>query len=99
MKLVPPERLLRAQLLQVLYTIRSERQLMEQMSHNLPFRWFVGLTVDDVVWDYSTFSKNRGRLLEHDIIPALFDEIVPIARKCNLLSEDHFSVDGTLIQA
>ncbi|MEW5251688.1 IS5 family transposase, partial [Microbulbifer discodermiae] len=96
---IPPERLLRAQLLQVLYTIRSERQLMEQMSYNLLFRWFVGLTVDDVVWDHSTFSKNRDRLLEHDVIPALFEEVVAIARKRNLLSEEHFSVDGTLIQA
>ncbi|MEW5249327.1 IS5 family transposase [Microbulbifer discodermiae] len=96
---IPPERLLRAQLLQVLYTIRSERQLMEQMSYNLLFRWFVGLTVDDVVWNHSTFSKNRDRLLEHDVIPALFEEVVAIARKRNLLSEEHFSVDGTLIQA
>jgi transposase len=96
---IPPERLLRAQLLQVLYTIRSERQLMEQMSYNLLFRWFTGLTIDDPVWDHSTFSKNRDRLLEHEIIPALFEEVVELARKQNLLSEDHFSVDGTLIQA
>ncbi len=96
---IPPERLLRAQLLQVLYTIRSERQLMEQMNYNLLFRWFTGLTIDDVVWDHSTFSKNRDRLLEHDIIPALFVEVVELARKKDFLSEDHFSVDGTLIQA
>lgn len=96
---IPPERLLRAQLLQVLYTVRSERQLMEQISYNLLFRWFIGLTVDDQVWDHSTFSKNRDRLLEHDVIPALFEEVVEQARNQDLLSTDHFSVDGTLIQA
>ena len=96
---IPPERLLRALLLQVLFSIRSERQLMEQMEYNLLFRWFTGLTIDDEVWDHSTFSKNRDRLLEHDIIPELFDEVVALAGKKNLLSEDHFSVDGTLIQA
>ncbi len=96
---IAPERLLRAQLLQVLFSIRSERQLMEQMHYNLLFRWFTGLSIDDEVWDHSTFSKNRDRLLEHDIIPALFEEVVELARKKSLLSEDHFSVDGTLIQA
>lgn len=96
---IPPERLLRAQLLQVLYSIRSERQLMEQMHYNLLFRWFTGLSIDDPVWDHSTFSKNRDRLLEHDIVPQLFAEVVEMARKNNLLSADHFSVDGTLIQA
>lgn len=96
---IPPERLLRAQLLQVLYSIRSERQLMEQMNYNLLFRWFTGLSIDDVVWDHSSFSKNRDRLLEHTIIPALFEEVVALAQKKDLLSDDHFSVDGTLIQA
>ncbi len=96
---IPPERLLRALLLQVLFSIRSERQLMEQMQYNLLFRWFTGLTIDDEVWDHSTFSKNRDRLLEHDIIPELFGEVVLLASNKNLLSEDHFSVDGTLIQA
>ena len=96
---IPPERLLRAQLLQVLYTIRSERQLVEQLNYNLLFRWFVGLSIDDAVWSHSTFSKNRDRLLEHEIIPALFEEVVELARKQDLLSEEHFSVDGTLIQA
>jgi len=96
---IPPERLLRAQLLQVLYTIRSERQLMEQTHYNLLFRWFIGLSIDDPVWNHSTFSKNRDRLLEHDIIPALFAEVVELARQQGLLSEEHFSVDGTLIQA
>lgn len=96
---IPPERLLRAQLLQVLYTIRSERQLMEQIQYNLLFRWFIGLTVDDAVWDHSSFSKNRDRLLEHDVIPVLFEEIIALARKKDLISDEHFSVDGTLIQA
>jgi len=96
---IPPERLLRAQLLQVLYTIRSERQLVEQINYNLLYRWFVGLSIDDEVWSHSTFSKNRDRLLEHDVIPALFAEVVELARKKSLLSEEHFSVDGTLIQA
>jgi len=96
---IPPERLLRAQLLQVLYSIRSERQLMEQIQYNLLFRWFIGLTVDDPVWNHSSFSKNRDRLLEHDVIPALFEEIIELARKDDLISEEHFSVDGTLIQA
>ena len=96
---IAPERLLRAQLLQVLYTIRSERQLVEQINYNLLFRWFVGLSIDDEVWSHSTFSKNRDRLLAHAVIPALFAEVVALARKRNLLSEEHFSVDGTLIQA
>lgn len=96
---IAPERLLRAQLLQVLYTIRSERQLVEQINYNLLFRWFVGLSIDDEVWSHSTFSKNRDRLLEHEVIPALFAEVVALARKRHLLSDDHFSVDGTLIQA
>ncbi len=96
---IPPERLLRALLLQVLYSIRSERQLMEQTNYNMLFRWFIGLSLDCEAWNHSTFSKNRDRLLNHDIIPALFEEVVELARKQKLLSEDHFSVDGTLIQA
>lgn len=96
---IPPERLIRAQFLQVLYSIRSERQLVEQINYNLLYRWFVGLTIDDSVWDHSTFTANRGRLLEYDVIPELFDAVVNLARKKQLLSEDHFSVDGTLIQA
>ena len=72
---------------------------MEQMHYNLLFRWFTGLSIDDEVWDHSTFSKNRDRLLEYDIMPALFEEVVELARKKSLLSEDHFNVDGTLIQA
>lgn len=96
---IAPEKLLRAQLLQVLYSIRSERQLVEQLHYNLLFRWFVGLAIDDVVWNHSTFSKNRDRLLEHEVIPELFAEVVKLAGKHDLLSTEHFSVDGTLIQA
>lgn len=96
---IAPEKLLRAQLLQVLYSIRSERQLVEQLHYNLLFRWFVGLSIDDTVWDHSSFSKNRDRLLEHEVIPDLFAEVVNAAGKRQLLSTDHFSVDGTLIQA
>lgn len=96
---IPPERLVRALLLQVLYTIRSERQLMEQVRYNMLYRWFVGLTMDDEVWNHSTFSKNRDRLLAHDVVGELFQTVVEMARSRDLLSEDHFSVDGTLIQA
>ena len=96
---IAPERLIRAQLLQVLYSIRSERQLVEQIHYNLLYRWFIGLTIDDEVWDHSTFSANRDRLIENDVICQLFDEVVVIARQKGLLSDDHFSVDGTLIQA
>lgn len=96
---IAPERLLRAQLLQVLYSIRSERQLCEQLQYNLLFRWFVGLPIDETAWDHSTFSKNRDRLLEQAVVPELFAEVVASARRHRLLSEEHFSVDGTLIQA
>lgn len=96
---IPPERLIRAQLLQVLYSIRSERQLVEQINYNLLYRWFVGFTIDDPVWDHSTFSINRDRLLENDVITELFEEVVHLARQQKLLSDEHFSVDGTLIQA
>jgi transposase len=96
---IPPERLLRASLLQVLYSIRSERQLMEQLDYNLLFRWFVGLQIDDAVWNPSTFSKNRDRLAQADVGKQFFDEIVDTARRSGLTSSDHFSVDGTLIAA
>lgn len=96
---IPPERLIRASLLQVLYSIRSERQLMEQMDYNLMFRWFVGLSVDEPVWNASTFSKNRDRLVQADVGRRLFDEIVALARRHGLTSDEHFSVDGTLIAA
>jgi transposase len=96
---IPPEKLLRALLLQVLYTVRSERMLMEQLDYNLLFRWFVGLNMDDGVWDPTVFSKNRDRLLEADIARLFFQAVVEEARVLNLLSDEHFSVDGTLIEA
>ena len=96
---IPPEFLVRASLLQVFYSIRSERMLMEQLDYNLLFRWFVGLSVDDQVWDASTFSKNRDRLVAADVGKALFDEVVRLARRKRLTSSEHFSVDGTLIAA
>jgi transposase len=96
---IPPEKLLRALLLQVLYTIRSERLLMEQLDYNLLFRWFVGLNMDDPIWDASTFSKNRERLLKGEVAHAFFDQVLAQARERALLSADHFTVDGTLIEA
>lgn len=96
---IPPEHLLRALLLQVLYSIRSERQIVEQINYNLLYRWFVGLTIDDKVWNHSSFTTNRDRLLNNDVITELFEEVVNQARKKQLLSDEHFSVDGTLIQA
>jgi transposase len=96
---IAPEKLLRALLLQVLYTVRSERLLMEQLDDNLLFRWFVGLNMDDPVWDPSTFSKNRERLLEGDVARAFFDQVLGQARERGLLSDEHFTVDGTLIEA
>lgn len=96
---IAPEKLMRAMLLQVLYSIRSERQLMEQVTYNLLFRWFVGLSIDDPVWNHSVFSKNRDRLIEHEAVTALFNATVEMAKARGLLSGEHFSVDGTLIQA
>ncbi|MBM3551421.1 MAG: IS5 family transposase [Alphaproteobacteria bacterium] len=96
---IPPEKLLRAMLLQAFYSIRSERQLMERLEFDLLFRWFVGLGVDDPVWDHSVFSKNRDRLLAGDIAVKLLNAILEQPRVKRLLSTDHFSVDGTLIQA
>jgi transposase len=96
---IPPERLLRALLLQVLYTIRSERMLMEQLDYNMLFRWFVGLSMDDPIWDPTVFTKNRQRLLEGNIARAFFKEVLALAREKGLLSDEHFSVDGTLIEA
>lgn len=86
-------------LLQVFYSIRSERQLMEQVQYNLLFRWFIGLSMDDAVWVPTVFTKNRERLIEHDVVVALFNEIVAMADARGWLSGEHFSVDGTLIQA
>jgi transposase len=96
---IPPEKLLRALLLQVLYTVRSERLLMEQLEYNLLFRWFVGLNLDEPVWVPTVFSKNRDRLLEGDIAERFFEEVLKQARAADLLSDEHFSVDGTLIEA
>ncbi len=96
---IAPEKLLRALLLQVFYSVRSERMLMEQMRYNLLFRWFIGLAIEDAVWDHSVFSKNRDRLLEHEVVEAFFTEVMSLADKRGLLSREHFSVDGTLIQA
>ena len=96
---IAPEKLMRALLLQVFYSVRSERQLMEQIRYNLLFRWFVGLAIDDAPWDHSVFSKNRDRLLEHEVLEVFFTEVMTLADKAGLLSKEHFSVDGTLIQA
>jgi transposase len=96
---IAPQKLLRAMLLQVLYSVRSERMLMEQIQYNLLLRWFVGLSMDDPVWVPTVFTKNRQRLIEHDAVVELFNQIVQQAQQRELLSNEHFSVDGTLIQA
>lgn len=96
---IAPEKLLRAMLIQVFFSVRSERQLMEQVRYNLLYRWFIGLAIDDEVWDHSSFSKNRDRLLEHAVVERFFTEVMSLADKRKLLSKEHFSVDGTLIQA
>lgn len=96
---IPPEHLLRALLLQVLYSIRSERQLMQHLDYNLLYRWFVGLAIDDPVWNHASFSKNRDRLLDGDVAEAFFEAVLGQARRKKLLSKEHFTVDGTLIQA
>lgn len=96
---IPPEQLLRALLLQSLYTIRSERLLMEEIDYSVLFRWFVGLGMDDAIWSPTTFSKNRDRLLRSDVAAAFFDAVVAQARAADLLSDEHFTVDGTLLEA
>src|ERR1700751_5096778 len=96
---IPPERLLRALLLQMLYTVRSERLLMEQLDYNFLFRWFVGLSIDDAVWDVTVFTKNRDRMLKGDVAEAFFGAVLAQARERGLLSDEHFTVDGTLIEA
>jgi transposase len=96
---IPPEQLLRALLLQVLYTIRSERQLMEQLDYNLLYRWFVGLTPDDAVWVPTVFTKNRDRLLDGNLAEAFFNQVLTVANGHRLLSHEHFTVDGTLLEA
>src|SRR3954463_7010074 len=96
---IAPEKLLRALLLQILYTVRSERLLMEQLQYNLLFRWFVGLNMDESVWVATVFTKNRDRLLEGEIAGLFFSGVLAQARAADLLSDEHFSVDGTLIEA
>ena len=96
---IPPEKLLRASLLQAFYSIRSERQLMERLQFDLLFRWFVGLGIDDPVWDHSVFSKNRDRLLEGEIAAKFLASVLMQPKVKRLLSSDHFSVDGTLVEA
>ena len=96
---IPPERLLRALLLQAFYTVRSERQLMEQLDYNLLFRWFVGLSTDDPVGDATVFCKNRDRLLDGDIAAKFFASVLNLPQVRSQLSSEHFSVDGTLIEA
>jgi transposase len=96
---IPPERLLRALLLQILYSIRSERLLMEQLEYNLLFRWFVGLGIDDPVWVATVFTKNRDRLLQGEVAQEFFEAVLAQGRDHGLLSSEHFSVDGTLIEA
>jgi transposase len=96
---IPPEKLLRALLLQVLYTLRSERLLMEELDYNLLFRWFVGLNVDEAVWDATVYCKNRERLLKGAVAEAFFQEVLKLAGEHDLLSDEHFTVDGTLIEA
>src|SRR5260370_39723222 len=96
---IAPEKLRRALLLQAFYRVRSERLLMEQLDYNLLFRWFVGMNVDDAVWDVTVFTKNRDRLLEGEIAKVFFDEVLAQAAQQGLLSDEHFTVDGTLIEA
>src|SRR5258708_369956 len=96
---IAPEKLLRALLLQALYSVRSERMLMEQLDYNLLFRWFVGLNMDDPIWDVTVFTKNRERLLDGDIAEAFFQAVLKQAGERNLLSDEHFTVDGTLLEA
>ena len=96
---VPPEWLLRGLVLQALYGIRSERLLCEQLGYNMLYRWFVGLSMDDQPWDHSTYTRNRDRLIAHEVVRALFGQVMQQARDAKLLSTEHFSVDGTLIRA
>src|SRR5450759_2541148 len=96
---IAAEKLLRALLLQALYSVRSERMLMEQLNYSLLFRWFVGLNMDDAIWDVTVFTKNRERLLAGDIADAFFAAVLKQARSRDLLSDEHFTVDGTLLEA
>ena len=96
---IPPEKLLRAQLIQMLYSVRSERLLMEEIDYSVLFRWFVGMNLDEAVWDVTVFTKNRDRLLDGDVAREFLYEVVKQAREKNLTSDEHFTVDGTLIEA
>jgi transposase len=96
---VPPERLLRGLVLQALYGIRSERLLCEQLGYNMLYRWFVGLSMDEAPWDHSSYTKNRDRLIEHEVVRGLFGQVMQQAKEAKLLSDEHFSVDGTMIRA
>src|SRR5467141_2978819 len=96
---IPPERLLKASLLMALYTVRSERMLCEELDYNLLFRWFLDMDVAEPSFDHSTFSRNRARLLEHDVAREFFTRVVAQARSLQLLSDEHFTVDGTLVEA
>ena len=96
---IPPEKLLRAQLVQMLYSIRSERLLMEEIDYSMLFRWFVGMNLDEPVWDATVFTKNRNRLLEGDVAREFLGEVVKQAQSKGLTSDEHFTVDGTLIEA
>jgi len=96
---IAPEKLLRALLLQMLFSVRSERRLMEELSYNLLYRWFVGWSMDEEVWDVTVFTKNRERLLEGEIAQEFFEAVLRQAEEQGLLSDEHFTVDGTLIEA
>src|SRR3954447_20141994 len=96
---IPPEKLLRAQLVQMLYSVRSERLLMEEIDYSMLFRWFVGMNLDEPVWDVTVFTKNRDRLLEGEVAQEFLSEVLNQARDKNLTSDGHFTVDGTLIEA
>src|ERR1700752_2085685 len=96
---IPPEKLLRAQLLQMLYSVRSERLLMEEIDYSVLYRWFVGMNLDEPVWDVTVFTKNRDRLLDGDVAREFLGEVVKQAQEKDLTSDEHFTVDGTLIEA
>jgi transposase len=96
---IAPEKLLRAQMLQMLYSVRSERLLMEEIDYSILFRWFIGLNLDEEVWDATTFTKNRDRLLKADVAKQFLAEVVELARARGLVSDEHFSVGGTLLEA
>jgi transposase len=96
---IPPEQLLRALLVQIFFSVRSERQLVEQLNYNMMFRWFVGLNLDDDIWNATTFTKNRDRLLEGEVSERFFAEVLATAKKQGLVSQEHFTVDGTIIEA